>query len=61
MAISRFYVHITPFFAQIDLIDEVLKWAELPETGDEEGAPKSMVDVGCGIGQLGQTFLYLLH
>ena len=50
MAISRFYVHITPFFAQIDLIDEVLKWAELPETGDEEGAPKSMVDVGCGIG-----------
>ena len=36
--------------AQIDLIDEVLKWAELPPSGDEEGAPKTMVDVGCGIG-----------
>lgn len=32
--------------AQIDLIDEVLKWAEV----DEANPPKSMVDVGCGIG-----------
>jgi tocopherol O-methyltransferase len=30
--------------AQIDLIDEVLKWAGV------ETPPKSVVDVGCGIG-----------
>mmetsp|Transcript_12673 Transcript_12673/g.26963 ORF Transcript_12673/g.26963 Transcript_12673/m.26963 type:complete len:363 (+) Transcript_12673:84-1172(+) len=34
--------------AQIDLIDEVLKWAGVEEKGDK--APKSVVDVGCGIG-----------
>lgn len=32
--------------AQIDLIDEVLKWAEV----SEDTPPKSVVDVGCGIG-----------
>ena len=35
--------------AQIDLIDEVLKWAGVSET-DEELRPKNCVDVGCGIG-----------
>jgi tocopherol O-methyltransferase len=30
--------------AQIDLIDEVLKWAGV------ENAPTSVIDVGCGIG-----------
>jgi tocopherol O-methyltransferase len=34
--------------AQIDLIDEVLKWAGVPESG--ENTPKKVVDVGCGIG-----------
>ncbi len=35
--------------AQIDLIDEVLKWAEV---SDEEGGkvPTNVVDVGCGVG-----------
>lgn len=33
--------------AQIDLIDEVLKWAGVD---DAESVPKKMVDVGCGIG-----------
>ncbi|KAL7452668.1 hypothetical protein ACHAWC_004391, partial [Mediolabrus comicus] len=32
--------------AQIDLIDEVLKWAGV----DDASPPKSVVDVGCGIG-----------
>mmetsp|Transcript_11557 Transcript_11557/g.17669 ORF Transcript_11557/g.17669 Transcript_11557/m.17669 type:complete len:346 (+) Transcript_11557:50-1087(+) len=32
--------------AQIDLIDEVLKWAEV----DDKNPPKNVVDVGCGIG-----------
>ena len=32
--------------AQIDLIDEVLKWAGV----DDGKAPKKVVDVGCGIG-----------
>ncbi|KAL7437372.1 hypothetical protein ACHAXM_009089 [Skeletonema potamos] len=32
--------------AQIDLIDEVLKWAGV----DDKNPPKSVVDVGCGIG-----------
>lgn len=38
--------------AQIDLIDEVLKWAGVPEpTGDnQDELPKKCVDVGCGIG-----------
>lgn len=35
--------------AQIDLIDEVLKWAGVPENGGEN-CPKKVVDVGCGIG-----------
>jgi tocopherol O-methyltransferase len=35
--------------AQIDLIDEVLKWAGVPES-DGENSPKKVVDVGCGIG-----------
>lgn len=36
--------------AQIDLIDEVLKWSfGSDKLGDEE-APKRVVDVGCGIG-----------
>lgn len=33
--------------AQIDLIDEVLKWAEVPEEGK---VPTNVVDVGCGVG-----------
>jgi len=33
--------------AQIDLIDEVLKWAGV---GDDGKTPKKVVDVGCGIG-----------
>lgn len=33
--------------AQIDLIDEVLKWAGVGEDGK---TPKKVVDVGCGIG-----------
>lgn len=32
--------------AQIDLIDEVLKWAGV----DDGKPPKKVVDVGCGIG-----------
>ena len=32
--------------AQIDLIDEVLKWAGV----DDDTPPKKVVDVGCGIG-----------
>lgn len=32
--------------AQIDLIDEVLKWAGV----DDDKPPKTVVDVGCGIG-----------
>merc|ERR1712071_244723 len=32
--------------AQIDLIDEVLKWASV----DDANPPQSIVDVGCGIG-----------
>jgi len=38
--------------AQIDLIDEVLKWAGVPEPTGENAAdlPKKCVDVGCGIG-----------
>ena len=32
--------------AQIDMIDEVLKWSEV----DPANPPKSVVDVGCGIG-----------
>ena len=34
--------------AQIDLIDEVLKWAGVSD--EEDKKPKSVVDVGCGIG-----------
>jgi len=34
--------------AQVDMIDEVLKWAEMPD--DPALAPKTAVDVGCGIG-----------
>ena len=34
--------------AQIDLIDEVLEWAGVPEDG--KNSPKAIVDVGCGIG-----------
>lgn len=34
--------------AQIDLIDEVLKWAGVGV--DDDTAPKRVVDVGCGIG-----------
>lgn len=34
--------------AQIDLIDEVLKWAGVPNSG--AGVPTNVVDVGCGIG-----------
>lgn len=39
--------------AQIDLIDEVLKWANVPEEDSEDGSivvPTKAVDVGCGIG-----------
>jgi len=38
--------------AQIDLIDEVLKWAGVPEPADDnqDVLPKKCVDVGCGIG-----------
>ena len=35
--------------AQIDLIDEVLKWAGVPEENGDD-TPKRVVDVGCGIG-----------
>lgn len=35
--------------AQIDMIDECLKWADIPEPGTP-GAPTKVVDVGCGIG-----------
>jgi len=35
--------------AQIDMIEKVLAWSEVPEPG-AEGAPKSVVDVGCGVG-----------
>lgn len=33
--------------AQVDLIDEVLKWAGVPQN---ENSPQNCVDVGCGIG-----------
>mmetsp|Transcript_21133 Transcript_21133/g.29604 ORF Transcript_21133/g.29604 Transcript_21133/m.29604 type:complete len:320 (-) Transcript_21133:435-1394(-) len=36
--------------AQIDLIDEVLKWAGVPETEADGPLPTKCVDVGCGIG-----------
>lgn len=37
--------------AQIDLIDEVLKWSGVPEPSADGGkVPTSVVDVGCGIG-----------
>lgn len=37
--------------AQIDLIDEVLKWSGVPEPSVDGGkVPTSVVDVGCGIG-----------
>lgn len=36
--------------AQIDLIDEVLKWANVPEDGSNGNVPTKCVDVGCGIG-----------
>ena len=37
--------------AQIDLIDEVLKWADVPEVdGGGKNVPTKAVDVGCGIG-----------
>jgi tocopherol O-methyltransferase len=35
--------------AQIDLIEELLSWAGYPET-DSAINPKSIIDVGCGIG-----------
>eukprot|EP00566_Odontella_aurita_P020414 CAMPEP_0113583600 /NCGR_PEP_ID=MMETSP0015_2-20120614/32612_1 /TAXON_ID=2838 /ORGANISM="Odontella" /LENGTH=356 /DNA_ID=CAMNT_0000488505 /DNA_START=31 /DNA_END=1101 /DNA_ORIENTATION=- /assembly_acc=CAM_ASM_000160 len=35
--------------AQIDMIDESLKWAGVPNEG-EPGTPSKVVDVGCGIG-----------
>ncbi|KAJ7562470.1 hypothetical protein O6H91_03G070300 [Diphasiastrum complanatum] len=34
--------------AQIKMIEEALAWARIPE--DESGRPKSVVDIGCGIG-----------
>jgi tocopherol O-methyltransferase len=34
--------------AQIDLIDEVLKWADVAEEGSK--VPTNVVDVGCGVG-----------
>ena len=36
--------------AQIDLIDEVLKWADVDEMAAGGRRPTKMVDVGCGIG-----------
>jgi len=38
--------------AQIDLIDEVLLWADVPSSATPDGAapPTRCVDVGCGIG-----------
>ena len=37
--------------AQIDLIDEVLKWSGVPESSTNgHKVPTKMVDVGCGIG-----------
>jgi len=41
--------------AQVDLIDEVLKWAEVPTGAGDDGIgspvlPTKCVDVGCGIG-----------
>jgi tocopherol O-methyltransferase len=36
--------------AQIDLIDEVLKWSGVPEPESGGVLPKKAVDVGCGIG-----------
>jgi len=41
--------------AQIDLIDEVLRWADVPDpadktVGDDSVFPTKCVDVGCGIG-----------
>ena len=36
--------------AQIDLIDEVLKWGGVPEPGSGGFLPTKVVDVGCGIG-----------
>jgi len=35
--------------AQVTMIEEVLKWADVPEPGTA-GAPKSFLDVGCGVG-----------
>jgi tocopherol O-methyltransferase len=35
--------------AQIDLIEELLSWAGYPET-DSSTNPKTIIDVGCGIG-----------
>ena len=36
--------------AEVDLIDEVLRWAEVPEGGEGVAVPARAVDVGCGIG-----------
>jgi tocopherol O-methyltransferase len=36
--------------AQVDLIDQVLVWAGLPDAATQNGIPKKIVDVGCGIG-----------
>ena len=36
--------------AQVDLIDEVLKWADVPEPESGGVLPTKAVDVGCGIG-----------
>eukprot|EP00442_Polarella_glacialis_P055631 CAMPEP_0115160642 /NCGR_PEP_ID=MMETSP0227-20121206/70928_1 /TAXON_ID=89957 /ORGANISM="Polarella glacialis, Strain CCMP 1383" /LENGTH=328 /DNA_ID=CAMNT_0002572581 /DNA_START=1 /DNA_END=984 /DNA_ORIENTATION=+ len=35
--------------AQVDMIEQSLKWAGVPERGTD-GAPQSFLDVGCGVG-----------
>lgn len=35
--------------AQVDMIEKVLEWSGVPESGSP-GAPKSVLDVGCGVG-----------
>lgn len=36
--------------AQIDMVDEVLKWADVGDGAGGGPAPRTAVDVGCGIG-----------